>query len=246
MNNNQRNIKVLSFCLLIVSLILISFNLTTSVYAVPPTISSPDDITFNEGDIGKKISWTAYSENPFFYEVYQDDVLVELGYWISNYPITHSISHLKVGDYEFVVQVFDDFFESTNDTVLVHVRDFAAPTIYTSPEDKIVELNSTEEYIEWSAIDPYPASFELKRNNIVVDSGAWEGEVRFQFLVDATELGTFTYCLSLTDESNNTASDCVIVEVVETTKTRSGSIIIPIIAIITLLSIARLVKRRVK
>ena len=245
MKNYQSYLKSLILSVLFVSLILFSFNPINLVYAAPPTISHPEDITFNEGDIGMKISWSAYSDYPNQYAIYQDGVLKEQGYWASS-PITHSISHLTLGDYSFTIYVYDDFFESNNDTVLVHVRDFAAPTIYSSPEDVTVELSATSEYLAWSALDLYPESYELLRNDVVVESDNWEGQGLLQFEIDTSELGTFNYCLSLADESNNTASDCVLVEVVETTETGSNFLIIIIVSLIGFISAISIFMRKRK
>ena len=244
MNNYQRYLKPLTLSVLFVFLILFSFTPINLVYAAPPTISHPDDITFNEGTRGMKISWSASSDNSNQYAIYQDDVLKELGFWYPSSPITHSISHLTFGDYNFTIYVFDDFLESNNDTVLVHVRDFSAPTIYNSPEDVTVELSAIGEYLTWSVEDLYPESYELLRNDVVVESDTWEGQGLLQFEIDTSELGTFNYCLSLTDESNNAAFDCVIVEVVKSTETGSASIVLSIMSVIILLSISTLLKRK--
>jgi len=211
----------------------------------PPIITHPEDITFNEGDPDMRISWTATSEDEDYYEIYKNGSFVSIGLWTSPTPIFHPISHLLIGDYEFTIVVYDDFNQSTNDTVIVHVRDLAAPII-SSPADITFDISEMGHYVEWTAIDLHPVSFELMRDGIAIDFGPWDENTLLRFSLDNLILGKYNYCLILTDESNNVASDCVIVNVIETTRNGSPSLIISILSIFILISISSLRRKNKK
>ncbi|MCE7748377.1 MAG: hypothetical protein GPJ51_08260, partial [Candidatus Heimdallarchaeota archaeon] len=166
-----------------------------------------------------------------------------IGVWTSQTPIYHSLGYYPTGDYEFSIYVYDDYGQCTNDTVLVQIRDLAAPVV-NSPVDIIIEESATGQYVEWTAVDVHPKSYELLRDGIAIDSGTWDAYTLLRFSLDSLILGRYNYCLILTDVSNNIATDCVNVEVVETTRSGSVSIIVNLLIIITLASISSILKRR--
>lgn len=60
-----------------------------------PTITNPDSVTYNLGETGNSISWTANDNNPTSYEIYKDETLLETGTWQSGIPITINIDLLE-------------------------------------------------------------------------------------------------------------------------------------------------------
>ncbi|MHA1200843.1 MAG: hypothetical protein ACTSQF_16125, partial [Candidatus Heimdallarchaeaceae archaeon] len=80
---------------------------------------------------------------------------------------------------------------------------------------------------------------------IVIDSDIWDEYTLLRFSLDSLILGTYNYCLILTDESSNIVTDCVIIEVVETTRSGNSQIVIYVLSVITLVSLSSLLKRRI-
>ena len=209
----------------------------------PPLITHPSDITYEEGDTGKEISWTATHNSPDDYYIYQDDVQVETGFWSSGVPITYDVSGLPIGDYKFEIDVWDDYIQWNTDTVYVHVRDLTAPII-NSPVDITFEDTATGKFVEWIASDNYPDNYVLTRNTELVESGTWNVDTQLRFSLDNLEGGTYTYCLTIYDESGLYSTDCVEVTVIGTTKSGNNPILTTIISIVTLLSLASIFKRK--
>jgi len=209
----------------------------------PPSITHPNDKTFSEGVTGNEITWVATHDSPDDYYIYQDGSLVESGYWSSGISIAYTIDYLLKGDYTFTIYVWDDFSQSTSDSVNVHVLDTTSPII-DSPVDLAFEENMTGKFIEWTAYDTYPESYELTRNGDVIESGAWTNLTPLIFTLNSLKPGTYTYCLTVVDESGNSASDCVQVEVIATAKTENTLIFISILALISIFAVSSVSKRK--
>ncbi len=209
----------------------------------PPSISHPSDIYYEEGETGQEISWTATHATPDDYFIYQDDVEVDTGFWSSGVPITYDVSGLPIGDYEFEIEVWDDYIHWNTDTVYVYVQDLTAPII-NSPIDISFEDTVTGKFVEWIASDDYPDNYQLTRNTELVESGTWNVDTQLRFSLDNLEGGTYTYCLTVYDESGLYSTDCVEVTVIGTTKSGNNPILTTIISIVTLLSLASIFRRK--
>jgi hypothetical protein len=87
-----------------------------------PTISSPEDISFDEGSTGEKINWTGNDLLPSEYVIYQDEVEVSSGLWNSSSDtISYSLDGLAAGSYTFKIVLTDTSGNSIEDSVNVVV-----------------------------------------------------------------------------------------------------------------------------
>ena len=97
-----------------------------------PTITSPEDLAFNEGETGHSITWHAYDEHPFRYEISCDDELVKTGLWnASGDAITFNVDNLGVGAHAVVIEVFDVAGNSVTDIVIVVINQVSSSTTTT-------------------------------------------------------------------------------------------------------------------
>ncbi|MBY9005435.1 MAG: glycoside hydrolase family 9 protein [Candidatus Lokiarchaeota archaeon] len=86
-----------------------------------PLISEPADIFYIEGDTGNIIIWIPTDNNPTSYSIYQDDVEIETGSWISNNLISINVDGLIEGTYTYNIILFDEIGQTISDIVNVEV-----------------------------------------------------------------------------------------------------------------------------
>ncbi|TFF91530.1 hypothetical protein EU545_03750 [Candidatus Thorarchaeota archaeon] len=70
-----------------------------------PDISTPEDISFAEGESGNAITWTAQDMFPAEYNVWENGKLYATGYWYSN--ISVNLDGLSVGVHNMTIEVLD-------------------------------------------------------------------------------------------------------------------------------------------
>ena len=92
--------------------------------------------------------------------------------------------------------------------------DSSSPSL-TSPDDVLSLLNGEENKIEWSITEDYPKDYTLYRNETIIDTGSVPYSMNISLLADTSFLGTFNYTLVVTDCAGNTASDQVLVEIIQ-------------------------------
>lgn len=86
-----------------------------------PIIDHPNDITFEEGSAGQKITWNPSDTRPDAYSIIrQDKVFVDAGLWNGS-AITIDVSALSAGSYEFICYVNDESGQMAMDSVRVTV-----------------------------------------------------------------------------------------------------------------------------
>ena len=180
-----------------------------TVYDLVPTISSPSDREYHFDTTGHSITWTPSDLNPDSYEVYGDHNVVQSGNWDGS-AIAVSIDGLSIGEHNFTLVVNDTSGNMAKDTVLVNVWDF--PPELDSPSDLVFEVDTTGNSIFWNASDYNPDSYEIFKNDSLVDSDTWDG-LPITFLVDGLSIGAHNYSIRLNDTSGNYATDTVLVTV---------------------------------
>ncbi|MFW9870508.1 MAG: hypothetical protein ACFFEL_12855, partial [Candidatus Thorarchaeota archaeon] len=181
---------------------------------IAPTIDTPPDITYNEGDIGYLIQWDPTDAHPSGYEIFREDVLIMSGLWnSSSETITVSVDGQPVGTYNYTIRVFDVGGSSVSDTVMVFVQDGTPPTI-NSPTDIVYNQGETGNSITWSPIDLHPESYEIYRDSVLIRTGAWNSSSEsISISVDGLTQGEYNYTISVSDIGGNSIADQVIVTV---------------------------------
>jgi len=178
----------------------------------PPTIDSPIDITYDEGETGYEISWAPVDLHPQSYIVYRDNAEIQSGPWNSSSEIiTIQVGGMSYGEYNFTIKVLDIGGNLVTDEVNVFVLDRTLPVI-DSPADIQYEHLTTGNSISWTPSDTNPVSYSILRNGTLVNSGGWDGSTIF-ILVDWLIPGTYNFTLIVRDIGGNVASDTVMVVV---------------------------------
>ena len=97
----------------------------------PPDISSPPDITYQDGSTGNQIVWALSDANPDVYNITLDGSLHTSSTTWTLGTITINIDGLTVGVHTFVIYVYDVAGNMASDTVLVTVT--AIPSSSSAP-----------------------------------------------------------------------------------------------------------------
>ncbi len=179
-----------------------------------PTSNHPADVTYELGTTGNEVSWDLADEHPGNYRVYIDSVAGSWTSW-SNGLCNVSIDGLALGTHNITIEARDVSDNSVIDTVFVTVQDTTAPTI-NSPADLSYELGSTGNTITWTASDLAPDTYRITIDGTHGNWLSWtSGNIVVN--VDGLAVGSHTYIIDVRDTSGNTASDTVVVTVVDTT-----------------------------
>ncbi|MFX1283744.1 MAG: DUF2341 domain-containing protein [Promethearchaeota archaeon] len=182
----------------------------------PPIISSPDDITFEEGSIGYSITWEAFDDRaPWWAIVTRDSTLIYSQMWIGN-DIQISLDGLSEGTYLFNCTIEDEAGNKAFDivfvTILPFVPDIDAPNVI-SPGSLIYEVGSEGNALNWSCFDAHPYAYQISKDGDIQKYAPWHGE-NISFNVDGLPIGTYLYNLTLWDLSGNSVFDTVLVVVI--------------------------------
>ncbi|MHA1962295.1 MAG: hypothetical protein ACW99U_18985 [Candidatus Thorarchaeota archaeon] len=94
----------------------------TVVDTTDPTLSSPDDVQFKEGDSGYNLTWILIDVNPQSYEIFMDLTLIASGLWNSTgETITISLDDLLEGVHHLTIYVSDLAGNEASDMIIVTV-----------------------------------------------------------------------------------------------------------------------------
>ena len=178
----------------------------------PPLIDTPSNLTYEAGTTNNFVTWSPISVFPEHYEVYLDNSLYENETWDGS-VISISVDGLDPGTYNLTLQVSDTNDNYMTDSVNVFVEDTTNPII-THPPDVTYNETSTGNTIQWNLTDLYPASYVILLDNELQLSGPWNASGEsIQISIDGLSAGTYTYNLTLIDQSGNLAFDLVSVVV---------------------------------
>ncbi|MHA2023376.1 MAG: right-handed parallel beta-helix repeat-containing protein [Candidatus Thorarchaeota archaeon] len=180
---------------------------------VLPVIDAPIDIEYELGTTGQYITWSPTDDHPDMYQIMRNGVVIDAGVWDGT-DITHDVSGLVGGVYNYSLKVNDTCANFAFDDVLVTVPDTVVPII-EGPDDFHYEYGTTNHNIIWKVIEFNPHYFEVFRNETQIDSGQWNGS-DIVISSDGLDLGTYNYTLTVSDASNNNASSTVMVSVEDT------------------------------
>jgi parallel beta-helix repeat protein len=196
-----------------------------TINAVPdimdPVISSPPNLSFEEGSIGYSIIWIASDAHPWWVIVTKYDIInisnmtYYAGPWIGN-DIEISLEGLSAGLYEFNCTLFDEAGNSNSDVVIVSVSspalDITAPVIL-SPDPLEYEEGSTGHNLIWNITDNHPYAYRIAINETERIYCPWHGE-NITFNVDGLTIGIWMVNLTVWDLSGNFTTSIVYVTVI--------------------------------
>lgn len=181
---------------------------------IPPHLFRSMDIECELGHTGKNITWVSLCHR--YFVMFQNDSVVKESTW-GGMIVTASLDGLGLGVYNYTVQVNGSDGSWLKDTVFVTIKDTTAPII-NAPEDIQYIEGASRINITWNPVDASPSSYELHRNDSLIDSGPWNGS-EIVVMVDGLSIGTYNYSIIAYDSSGNHASDQVIVSVIPPTIT---------------------------
>jgi len=81
------------------------------------------------------------------------------------------------------------------------------------PDDVEIVVGSTNVNLTWVATDQYQNTYVITKDGVVIDSGDWDS-VYITTSLDGLAIGSYNYEITVSDNSNNTSSDSVLVTVV--------------------------------
>ncbi len=153
------------------------------------TINSPEDMTYENGTLGKTIKWTPADPSPKNYTVARNETVFLSGTW-SGIAITVALDHLYTQDrvtvlpinFVFTCTVFNRQNESISDSVVVHIIPDETPPIIVAPENFSYEVGSFGHKIIWNITESNPDFYNVTRvsnettsNSTVIVAGSWDG-----------------------------------------------------------------------
>ncbi|MHA2033104.1 MAG: hypothetical protein ACW99Q_27365, partial [Candidatus Kariarchaeaceae archaeon] len=188
---------------------------TITVVSQAPTITSPNDITYEHGSTGNNVSWTGTDNNPDIYIVYRNDTQVSSGSWTSGTPINVNVDSLGLGIYNYTMMLTDLNSNSVTDLVWVTVEDTISPVIST-PNDVTYEHGSTGNSLSWTATDNNADNYSIYLDSVLVDSGSWTSGTPITISIDNLATGIYNYTIIVSDLAFNTKGDLVWVTVEDT------------------------------
>jgi len=186
-----------------------------------PRLSHPVDLECELGFQKDSILWQAFDSDPSEVSVYMNGSLIITKQWNGS-DIDVNLQGLHVGFYVYKIRVEDAAGNSAIDIVGVTVVDTTAPTM-NSPPDIEYEAGSIGNTITWNTFDLAPSFFEIYRDGILIKQQQWNSTV-ISIVVDSLSAGTYSYSLTLYDESGNSISDEVqVIVTVRTTETSTAT-----------------------
>ncbi len=177
-----------------------------------PNIPLLDDISYEYGATGNKITWEPTDINPDSYIVYQDGIEIDSDTWTSEIPIEINVDGFAVGTYEFNLTIWDIYSLISTDIVIVRVTN-PIPPVISHPDDISYEKNTENNNITWIPRDSNPNTYVITIDGIKVDSGTWISREPIMINIDGLSEGTYNYTIVVSDLLGYIASDSVIVTV---------------------------------
>jgi parallel beta-helix repeat protein len=102
--------------------------------SVPPAVSHPADVSYEEGTTGHILEWTASDDHPSAYAIYRNGTQVTTASWNGSL-ISISVDGLSAGVYNYTTVLSDIFGNQATDTVFVIVT---AQTTTPEPPDGLL------------------------------------------------------------------------------------------------------------
>jgi parallel beta-helix repeat protein len=216
-----------------INAIAIGGNVTDSVIvtvtpdATPPTIDSPDDVTYEVNALGHIITWNPHDFNPSYYAIYRNGMLLYARSWNSTAEtLVVNVDGLDIGVYNYTALVSDSTFNVT-DTVLVVVTPDTTPPEVDSPPDVEYYEEQTGNTITWNIYDPNPRIWELHIDGEFDSMGFWDTPHDVVIInIDGLPVGAHNCTIIVYDDNWANSTDTVVVNVLPATHVTHDPIVI--------------------
>ncbi len=187
---------------------------TVAPDTVPPTIDSPSDLSYTQGEMGNDITWTPFDQFPSFYVVLRNGSEVQWGLWnSSSETITVNVDSLQPDVYNYTLVVSDVGNNNASDSVYVTVNPDTTPPTINSPSDISFELGETGYEIVWNGFDLNPQAYEIFVNEAFLYWKPWNSSSESMVVdLEGTSVGVYNYTINVIAIGGN-ATDSVIVTV---------------------------------
>ncbi|MFW9921123.1 MAG: nitrous oxide reductase family maturation protein NosD, partial [Candidatus Thorarchaeota archaeon] len=187
-------------------------NYPISYMVYQPIINTPADIWYAEGSTGNYIVWWPFDNSLRDWVVEIDSSEWDSGIWNFN-NVNVSIDGLSYGTHTVFVTVWDVDTNFVTDTVIVHVFDDTPPEI-DGPANQWLFVDATGQEIDWEVFDLNPADYVLTVDGVEFDTGSWDSGI-LSLDVDDIDEGEHVLVLTIYDVDGNSASDTVLVRVID-------------------------------
>ncbi len=193
----------------------------------PPTIDSPDDVTYEINSLGQIITWNPHDLNPSYYAIYRNGTLLYVRSWNStSETLVVNVDGLGIGVYNYTALVSDSTFNVT-DTVLVTVTPDTTPPVVDNPPDVDYYEGQTSNTITWNIYDPNPRIWEVYIDGELDSMGFWDTPHDVVVAnIDGLLVGVHNCTIIVYDDNWANSTDTVIINVLPATHVPHDSIVI--------------------
>lgn len=140
--------------------------------------------------------------------------------------VISSTTDLALGDIPLEVRAINIYDHYLVGTFTLTVQDTTDP-ILSTPADIAYQEGATGNWINWSATDLLPSSYQITVNGSLLQAGVWnESDEVIRVSVDGLATGEYTYELTVFDGGGNSASDIVVVTVEALPPSDDGTLLI--------------------
>ncbi|MHA2503844.1 MAG: hypothetical protein ACXAE3_13370, partial [Candidatus Kariarchaeaceae archaeon] len=194
-------------------------NIITVLDATLPTFVSQPVASFNytEQDTGFSLSWTMSDKYDGTYEILRNGTILQTGSWVTDDPRTISIDGLSYGHYNYTMVVWDASGNQILDTVLVSVFDETLPEILSEISPDLYYEGRTGYLLNWSVFDIHGFNYTVDVNGEVYATGSWNESQFIVIDIDGLAYGTYNFTITIMDESLNSATEWVEIDVLDDT-----------------------------
>lgn len=192
----------------------------------PFVLDSPEDVEYEVGTEGGELNWTVVDYSPFLksYAIYRDGILLQDDCIYSRYfKISLNIDGLGEGTHTYSFEITDGM-DSYIDFVDVSVTN-EIPVFTQKPEDLTLNITDSIE-LNWifsdiSTLDP---TFTIYHDGIsvVADQSCQPGE-NISLSLNYLFTGEYAFLIVIQDGYGSSASDIVIIKVLETEEDNSNT-----------------------
>ena len=118
----------------------------TVATAAAPILSTPADLTYEEGTTGHLLNWEVGDRSPDTYTIYMNSNQVETGTW-TNGTLSWNVDNFASGTYNMTIEVWDAAQHHVFDTVWVTVTTPTTPPISELPISSTLVLLSLVAFV---------------------------------------------------------------------------------------------------